>query len=255
MDPWLERPTLWPDVHNRLIAELGNVLGPMLRPRYVVALEERVYLSARDGGEQIVRPDLSVHEPKQRYGSATGAGIAVVVPAFEQVRETWLEVRVVNGRVVTVVELLSPTNKVPGTGRTLYEEKRAGVLATRSHLVEVDLLRAGAPMAFSGTDRRSDYRILCSRGDRRPTAELLLFSVRDPIPVFALPLRADDDEPNVDLGAILQRLYDVASYDLRIDYTREPVPPLEPNDARWAARLSKGGATGPGKRRRGGPAR
>jgi len=161
--------------------------------------------------------------------------VAVEVPVPDPVRETWLEVRDPEGDVVTVVELLSPANKVAGRGRSLYQEKRGAVLGTRTHLVEVDLLRAGDPMPVYGADRKCDYRILVSRGDRRPSARLWMFSVRDPIPKFALPLRAGDEEPEIDLGAVLHRSYDDACYDLRVDYRKDPVPPLIADDAAWAA--------------------
>ncbi|RMF26349.1 MAG: DUF4058 family protein, partial [Chloroflexi bacterium] len=52
---------------------------------------------------------------------------------------------------------------------------------------------------------------------------------------FPLPLRPGDEEPLVDLNALLHALYDRAGYDLSIDYTRPPVPPLEGEDATWAA--------------------
>jgi hypothetical protein len=68
MDPWLEEPALWPDVHARLIAELGRVLGPILRPRYVVRIEERTYVDA-DGLVLVGRPDLAV----QDRGTSVGA--------------------------------------------------------------------------------------------------------------------------------------------------------------------------------------
>ena len=39
MDPWLESPSLWPDVHNRLIAAISDALTPLVAPRYYIALE------------------------------------------------------------------------------------------------------------------------------------------------------------------------------------------------------------------------
>jgi Protein of unknown function (DUF4058) len=44
----------------------------------------------------------------------------------------------------------------------------------------------------------------------------------------------------VDLGCVLHALYDRASYDLRIDYRREAVPPLAAPDAEWASGLQPG---------------
>jgi hypothetical protein len=244
MDPYLEHPALWPDVHNRLIAELGNTLGPLLRPRYYVRLEERTYLAELEGLVFVGRPDLTVegrarlaHSRPATPRSASGA-LLVEVPVVDRVRETFLEVRAVeSGDVITVLEALSPGNKAPGRGRALYEDKRQAVLGTRTSLVEIDLLRGGEPMRLATEAPDLDYRILVSRGDRRPVAELYVFSVRDPIPVFALPLRRGDEEPRVDIGAVLSVLYDRAAYDLSIDYRKEPVPPLAGEAAAWADTL------------------
>jgi len=76
-----------------------------------------------------------------------------------------------------------------------------------------------------------------SRGDYRPRADLYAFNLRDPIPAFPLPLRPEAEEPLVELGALLHALYDRAGYDLVVDYTAEPVPPLEGEDAVWADQL------------------
>ena len=153
----------------------------------------------------------------------------------DEVRETYLEVRLAGTEeVITVIELLSPTNKLPGEGRRTYEEKPLRLFGTRTHLVEVDLVRTGEPMPFRGASAIGDYRILVSRGDRRPKATLHPFSVRDPVPVFTVPLGPKDAEPELDIGAALRQLYDRARYDLSIDYRAEPVPPLRDDaDRAW----------------------
>lgn len=245
MDPYLEHPDLCPDVHNGLIAALRDDLSPTLRPRYYIALEERTYLEEPGELALVGRPDVTV----VRRGGPSEAGgeprrspavVEVELPIAEPVRETYLEVRSVPaGEVVTVIELLSPSNKRPGTGRTVYLEKREAILSTRTSLVEVDLLRGGEPMPTRGAAVASDYRILVSRRHRRPKADLIAFGVRDPIPKFSLPLRRGEEEPEVDLGRVLHALYDRASYDLRIDYRLEPVPPLGAADAEWASKLQR----------------
>ena len=245
MNPYLERPGLWPGVHNGLIAAIQIHLAPRVRPRYYVSIEERVYLAELDKDEPVGRPDVAVMgfaengadtepEPKESDSSV----LTVQVPLAEEVRETYLEVRETGtDYVVAVLEVLSPTNKRPGRGRLMYEEKRMDVLATRTHLVEIDLTRAWEPMPVSGNGKASDYRILVSRGNRRPNATLYAFGVRQPIPTFSLPLRPKDKEPTVDMGALIHDLYDRAGYDLRLDYTTEPVPPLASSDADWANEL------------------
>lgn len=204
MDPWLEDPRLWPDFHNRLIAALGRVLGPVVRPRYFVALEERLYTGDAPGLE--------------------------LVP----LRETFLEVRgVEGGDVVTVVELLSPANKRPGEGRQLYLRKRSSILTSFTSLLEIDLLRAGERMPLAGAPA-TDYAVLVSRAWQRPRADLLPFGVRDQLPALPVPLREGDDEPVIDLAALVVSLYAEASYDLRLDYQRPPATSLRSDDADWA---------------------
>jgi hypothetical protein len=164
--------------------------------------------------------------------------LEVDVPMADEVEEVFVEVReVTTGRCVTVLELLSPVNKLTGRGRETYLEKRTQVLRTRTSLVEVDLLRAGEPMPVIGPPVASNYRILVSRGSRRPRAQLYTWSLRELIPTFALPLAKGDSEPTVDVGAVLHALYDRARFDLRLDYTRPPVPPLGEEDAAWARSL------------------
>lgn len=245
MDPYLERADLWPDVHNSLVASIRDVLAPAVRPRYYVALEERAYV---DEGPELVlvgRPDAAVVGRRETAGAgavpATNGAAAVLeveVPVAERIRETYLEVREVRGgEVVTVLEILSPSNKRAGDGRRDDLRKRTAMLAGLTSLVEIDLLRGGERMPIVGGWPPCDYGILISRSWRRPRAHLLSFTVRAPIPAFPVPLREGEDEPTVDLGELLPRLYDRASYDLRIDYRRDPEPSLREDDAAWAGEL------------------
>lgn len=147
----------------------------------------------------------------------------------------YLEIReMATGYVVTAIEILSPKNKRSGEGRKAYKRKRKQVLASLTHLVEIDLLLRGKPMQLIGEVPLSDYRIVVSRGDCRPLAQLYGFSVRQEIPSFSLPLEPKDTEPIVDLQALLNGVYDRARYNLAIDYSQEPVPPLKAEDAVWA---------------------
>ena len=246
MDPYLEHPGLWPDVHQRLVVAIADALAPVLRPRYRVAIKQRVYVANVESIFFLGWPDMSVlsTKPPVRPAANASASVAVVepvpveVPLPDRLREGYLEVRdVATAEVVTVLELLSPTNKRPDEGRRLYEEKRLQVLGTRTHLVEVDLLREGEPMAMWGNGQGRHYRILVSRSKRRPRADLYAFDLPQPIPSFLLPLREGDEEPSVDLGALLHALYDRAGYDLAVDCAAEPVPPLEGEAAVWLDEL------------------
>jgi len=243
MDPYLEHPALWPDVHNSLIVAIRDTLTPVLAPRYYVGLERRAYLLKPDDVVFIGRPDIAVvpYREPQALSPMPLAEMGVVevdVPMNDEVGENFLEVHeVATGTLVTILELLSPVNKLHGKGRQDYEDKRDDVFRSRTNLVEVDLLRAGEPMPVIGKPARSDYRILVSRGSRRPRGQLYTFNLRQPIPQFPLPLLPGDDEPLVDMNAVVHDTYDRARFDLRLDYAQPPVPPLGDGDAAWAREL------------------
>ena len=246
MDPYLENPELWREVHHRLMNGIADEIGPSLRPKYRVAIEKRTYLSDGDESLEVVIPDVSVISPSSTSQgtpstltlAAQSESVTVTLPRLEEIRESYLEIRELStGHVVTAIELLSPTNKRGGEGRKAYEKKRRAVLSRLTHLVEIDLLRSGKPMPILGSIPTSDYRILVSRSERRPKAELYPFSVRQEIPKFAIPLESADAEPLLDLQSLLARAYYRASFDMAIDYTKDPVPLLKAKDREWADAL------------------
>ena len=107
-------------------------------------------------------------------------------------------------------------------------------MASRTSLVEIDLLRAGIPMPLRRKAARSDYRIVISRGATRPRAKLAAFNMRQPIPSIPIPLLPEDGEPDLDLGNVFHALYDRARFDLRLNYAKPPVPPLSKGAMGWA---------------------
>lgn len=155
----------------------------------------------------------------------------------------YLEIREVKtGAVIPTLEVLSPKNKRTGEGRDAYLRKRQQVLTSLTHLVEIDLLRVGTPMPLQGNPSSVDYRILVSRSNHRPVAQLYAFSLPNPIPNVPLPLKAGDVEPLVNLGEILNGVYERAGFDLRIDYTQPLHPPLSEANMTWLdGRLQEAG--------------
>jgi hypothetical protein len=176
-----------------------------------------------------------------------GVGVEVVEPVVattlieEEIREARLEIVDREQRlVVTVIEVLSPTNKVPGSrGRASYEQKREEVMKSPSHFVEIDLLRGGVGIYTKETIPRCEYLLHVSRVDMRPRGLLWPVRLSQRLPVIPIPLKQGDPDAALDLQAVLESAYDRAHYDFRVDYTREPVPPLPAEWAEWADRLLK----------------
>lgn len=253
MDPYLEAPTLWPDVHHELISQIRGALNSSVRPRYVTRVELRVYISDDDDpGRAALVPDVRVEtSPKRkgmkpsRAGTALAATEPVIVPTLmdEEIEEAFLKIiEVESEALVTIIEVLSPTNKIRGSrGRTSFMDKRHEIMNSEVHWVEIDLLRGGAPSVTDPPLRpSSDYRILVSRADQRTRTRYWPVSVRQALPVIRVPLRGKDPEATLDLGAVFRTAYDQAAYDASVDYRKEPHPPLEADDTKWARELLRG---------------
>jgi hypothetical protein len=270
MNPYLENPDLWPEVHHLLISLLAETLNPQLLPTYRVAIEKRgeTLSESRIGsfaleqptdfeldsvcqlsGEDALLigiPDVTVSRAKSIPETERPVAVAVpstqpvpvMVPMPIEVQEGYLEVReVATQEVVTVIEVLSPANKRPGRGRESYLQKRERVLGSPTHLVEIDLLRQGTPMPMTRGGMDTHYRILVSRQEHRPRAELYPFSIRDPIPVFAVPLKPQSQEPVVELKSLLNKVIERSGLGVVLDYRQNPVPPLDAMDQEWVEAL------------------
>ena len=248
MDPYLEDPELWPDVHGGLIAHLQDVLNDRLPVKYVARKEARVYVAGRDDpGSDVRIPDVRIERSTLPEKAPSSGGVAVLVPtepvvfttlAGEEIEERYLTIKDRRGNLIAVIEVLSPTNKIAGSaGRTSFLNKRQEVLRSAAHWVEVDFLRTGerVPPTFPSLDY--EYRIVLSRADDRKHDRCWPIRVKGTLPVVSIPLASPDPDVVVDLGAVFTAAYKSGAYDRSIDYRKPPVPPLPRPLAGWANRL------------------
>ncbi len=189
MNPYLERRSLWPDVHLELIRAIRFAITRSVPPRYYVSAEERTYIASFDPDSFVGRPDVAVIGPPRSVAVQTravamnGSPVTVLLPVTEEVLERFLEIRDVDThRVITVLEVLSPANKISPEGRRQYEEKRQQVLSTSTSLVEIELLRLGEPLP-ARHQPESHYRILVSRSWERPPRCSILLILPMPFPL------------------------------------------------------------------------
>jgi hypothetical protein len=258
MDPYLEKPSLWPNVHHNLISGIQGQLAAQLRPKYFVGLEERIYVTEEsdEGFKQQLRiPDVLVahpteweetpFSPREETSQVEVAEPIVAITWFEmEIHEAFLEIiDVKSDGVVAVIEVLSPANKVPNSpGRASFEEKRREVMHSQSHFVEIDLLRGNRMVSVPKKAGPHSYLVHVSKKGQRPRGLLYPIRLSRPLPVLPIPLKAGDPDARLDMQAVLDAAYDRAGFDLRIDYREEPLPPLTGKLAAWANELlrSKG---------------
>ncbi len=260
MDPYLEPH--WGDVHTRLLTYASDQLQKLLPRDLRARVEERVVVSEWDRPRSLY-PDVRVIETERvsRRPAKGRANIAVAQPlvielAGEPETQRFLEIREVSSdsRLVTVLEVPSPSNKRPGDGQEQYLRQQQELRQAGVNLVEIDLLRGGdwivaLPIDALEPDIRTPYRVVVRRGWRRLQAEYYAIALSNRLPTIRVPLRPTDSDVPLDLQALLEQCYENGGYD-DIDYTKAPDPPLPSPAARWAAQLLRRAGRRHGRKRK-----
>ena len=255
MDPYLEDPQIWPDVHASFIVYLREHLRPLLRPRYVIAVESRVFVEGPDTQHPII-PDAWVRPTHPERPHSTVARLKAD-PAVEvqvaplEIEETYITIRDRQSgqRIVTVIELVSPTNKYAGPGRISYVARQTEVRRSTVHLVEIDLLRTGphvvaVPEWAARQHGPYAYLVCVNRAVAlRDRFQLYLRRVCERLPRLLLPLAAPDPDIVLDMQTVLARTYEAGGYAERLHYALPCVPPLSPEEQAWADTLIRQATT------------
>jgi hypothetical protein len=247
MDPYLEQ--FWPDVHASLIIYARDQLEEQLPSSLIARVEERVVLEAADTDSRAIYPDVKITERAgERIAETTvRRSVAVMEPVIveyqtEPATETYINILEAGPgqRLVTVIEVLSLSNKLPGDGQRQYRQKQQELRKAGVGLVEIDLLRRGErvlslPLSRIPRRVRTMYQVCARRGWHFGRFEVYPVSLRSPLPAIRIPLRQQDQDIRLDLQAVLDQAYRKGRYHLTIDYSRPADPPLTGVDARWAA--------------------
>jgi hypothetical protein len=235
-------------VHHNLISFAQGFFNEHLPRDLRARAQERVLLEL-PSEERADCPVVRVVEHGRR-GPGGPAVAAAEVPVAEPLEVPFLEpetqgfLEIVETRpqrrVITVLEVLRPSNQYAGRGRDLYRHKQSDLADAGISLVEIDLLRAGphvlqVPLGQYPPAYRTAYKVCVHRG-WKASAEIYRVPLRERLPAICVPLRPTDADVPLDLQALIAQVYRHGRYD-DIDYTLPPVPPLEPDDAAWADEL------------------
>lgn len=245
VDPYLEG-LMGSTVHQQLSSEIARQLAPKLAPKYFTRAAEWFVLDADEGiavTTAKINPDVSVAQ-SQGGGLSNQAAVleaplrlTTVMPV--KVRQVTIEIReVARRRLVTAIEILSPSNK-RAPGRREYLKKRRRLLMSSAHLMEIDLLRRGRRVPMRQPLPEQPYFVLLSRAEQRPVLEVWPISLRERLPLVPVPLLAGDPDVSLDLQAAFETVYDACRFDVSLDYSAAPMTPLPPEDAAWAEQVLK----------------
>ncbi len=246
MDPYLEKH--WGDIHATLMVYTRNQLNEQLPDDLQASVEEDVTIETEEQSRTIY-PDVQVVEhPGMPAGESRPANVAVAEPyVVDRVLDPrihrWVQISQAGngGRLVTVIEFLSPANKVGLVGQAAYVQKQQELLMVGVNLVEIDLIRGASPTLVIPPHRfphacRTPYLICITRAARGDRSELYPISLQAPLPNVPIPLRPTDQDVVLRLQPLLDDCYRDGRYH-RLDYRSPPIPPLAPADAEWADAL------------------
>ena len=222
MDPYLEDAGRFPVFRKHLIASLYQLLLPGLVDRYRARVHSRQYES-----------ELVLFTSVQKF----------------QHDEEFIEIRSrTDGRLVTLVDVVSIANRTTATGRDAYLATRAVAHSEKASILELDLVTQGRPpLAFNRADLPPHhYLAIVSRANNATTHECFPANLRRRLPKIRLPLAADDRDTVIDLQVVFARAFEQSQLEKCIDY-REPLPPdvaLSADDREWVEALAETHAVG-----------
>ncbi len=248
MNPFVEQR--WRDAHTMLVAYCRDALQERLPADLVAGAEEEAVVIGAGERRTACRPDVQVREPSRLQESAAAA-VALdpaTPPGTEPLRvlvedeiERWIEVRDTTGRLVTVLEWLSPSNKLETDERERFQRRRRRFHSGGASVVEMDLVRQGAWLFPEGVRRAlreagATYGVCVFRAGRTGECEVYPIRLRDRLPCPRIPLRPTDADVALDLQPLIDQCHERGRYHL-LNYRFALDPPLAPEDAAWAAHL------------------
>jgi hypothetical protein len=258
MDPYLENADVFGGFHDQFIVHLAESLQAVLPPPYYAKGRQRIWVERTDGGRL---PDVSVvrsavwTSSKLETDSAV-ATLPVTMPVqitvdqipWTEFHETYLEVYTKQDderRLVTAIELLSPSNKASGEkAHGEYRRKQDEVLSAEVNLIEIDLLRGGPhTTAVPRRELQSrcgpcDYHVCLHRFDKPKDYFIYPIQLTERLPTIAIPLLPNIPPVEVPLQSVFERCYDAGPYRLEINYALDPPPPaLLPERLAWVRSL------------------
>lgn len=252
LDPFIESSGLWEDFHSHLIEAIADDLSRQVPDRYVVRTGERAYVVVAESEGKIehqFKPDVGITSSKDT-GRPGGVAIAELATSSDSIamrafvssefRETFIEIHAIQPtrQLVTCLEVLSPSNKRPGTaGWELYARKRQGLLLGEANLVELDLLRGGTKPAMLDPWPACPYTILVARRSQSPVCRVWRVFFHRPLPRFPVPLADSDPDVMVDLSPMVEAIYRRYRYERDIDYARPLSPAATLDESAWLAEV------------------
>jgi hypothetical protein len=253
MDPYIEAMNRWADFHQEFLVQCRAQLNERLPENYAATLGERIEMIEDrefDRRQRSVGPDVTIlHDPgtvarpaKETLpvGMLEPTTLANDIEYFDPPKQVYVEITYLpDDRVVTDIELLSPSNKRRGSrDRAAYLAKRQNLIIHEVNLVEIGLLVGGERMPMRDPLPAADYFVLITQGPQWGQSDVYSWSVRDPLPTIPIPLKPEDGTVPLELAPAFAQTYDHGRYGRLLRYGRPLPSGLSNADQVWAQGLT-----------------
>jgi hypothetical protein len=194
MDPFLEEDRLWPWFQHQLAITFERMLSAGVSDRYSVQTSDRRF---RAGPQDHCEEYVEIHAKA-------------------------------DGRLVTLLDIVSPTDKLTEEGRAAYRDTRRAARESGASVVEIDLVLQGEPLLEYSREGLPhwDYAVTVTRGTNPERHEIYTSTLEKRLPRFRLPMASDDRDTVVNLQEAFSQTYDDSVFGDQIDYRKNPAVPL-----------------------------
>lgn len=192
IDPWAEDGYYFQQIHSGMIAQIiEQIQIPLLDLGYVPIKEAS--LQILQGG----KPDVSIMRVQRgvppHVWDYQHAAAEIVAEPVERFEGDFPELEAIfiadfdSDELVTVIEVISPSNKKVSGDMSFYQLRRLQMLARRVNIVEIDATRSINRLVRNLTTEAYPYHIAIHIPD--DSVYLMSSAFDQPLKRFALPLR------------------------------------------------------------------
>ncbi len=244
MNPYFEAK--WPDVHATMIVHMREHLRRQMPQGLYVGVELGTQILKNSRDEKPKVPDAAIWKLKEDSPTLqeppNAASPTIAETLAPQVRR--LAIRDLDGELLTVIELLSPSNK-HGAGAVVHQRKRLGLIESGINLVEVDLARQWGLAVAQFEEDDVAARLASEAGDLPPHAVVVfrastpnvreLYGIRYPVtlPSIRVPVSPEHHDIWLNLQELAVTAHREGQFDLVTRYANDPEPPLSKEDNVW----------------------
>ena len=247
-DPFVRQ--YWHGFHNKFASCIADAINDCLDGTLVATIDERIVIETDDWADPRIeyRPDVAVVERFERVLPVASGQTGIALMEEETFRlitseekQVWIDIIEPRskGRVVTSIEIVSPSNKRSGAGRNAYLDKQRNVALAGASLIEMDFINGLKPLTFAarhGFVQTTDapYHISVTWGYKPGVVTVHPVRLSAPLGGLRIPLREIDTPIVIDLQVAFDNAFSSGRFHFLVNYAVDWADLIPLPDRAWA---------------------